>query len=127
MDSAFGWLLLVLVAAALPLGWPLLEMRRAAQAKGRPAPEHAEVPHEGVVLFYFHSLLCGPCRRMTPEMRAWAEEDARVRVIDIGIKPDLARAFGVRVTPTVVIVRDGRIDAVLLGACTRAQLEPFFR
>ncbi|MGK0673543.1 MAG: thioredoxin family protein [Halothiobacillaceae bacterium] len=126
MDGSFGWLLLVLVVA-IPLGWQLLEMRRAARAKGQPAPEHAEVPREGLALFYFHSPLCGACRGMTSEMRAWAEEDARIRVVDIGIKPDLASAFGVRVTPTVVIVRDGRIDAVLLGARTRARLEELCR
>jgi thioredoxin 1 len=123
MDGSFGWLLLLVLLVAIPLGWQLLEMRRATRAKGQPAPEHAEVPGEGLALFYFHSPLCGPCRGMTPKMRAWAEEDARVRVVDIGIKPDLARAFGVRVTPTVVIVRDGRVDAVLLGARTRARLE----
>jgi len=127
MDSVFGWLLLLLLVAAVPLGWQLLEVRRAARLRGQPAPEHAEIPREGQALFYFHSPLCGPCRRMTPEMRAWAEEDARVRVIDIGLKPDLARAFGVRVTPTVVMVRDGRIDAVLLGAHTRARLEQGLR
>ncbi|MEW5973951.1 MAG: thioredoxin family protein [Pseudomonadota bacterium] len=127
MDGSFGWLLLLVLVVAIPLGWQLLEMRRAARAKGLPVPEHAEVPREGLALFYFHSPLCGPCRRMTPEMRAWAEEDARVRVIDIGIKPDLARAFGVRVTPAVVIVRDGRVDAVLLGARTRARLQQAFR
>lgn len=77
MDSTFGWLLLLVLAVALPLGWQLLEMRRSTRAKGQPVPELADVPREGRVLFYFHSPLCGPCRRMTPEMRDWAETDAR--------------------------------------------------
>lgn len=127
MDSTLGWLLLLVLAVALPLGWQLLEMRRSMRSKGQPAPELVDVPREGAALFYFHSPLCGPCRRMTPEMRAWAEDDARIRVVDIGIKPELAKAFGVRVTPTVVIVRDGRIDAVQLGARSRASLERAFR
>lgn len=124
MDSVMGWLvlLLVLLVVAFLLGWQLMEFRRAGQAKGRPAPEHAEVPREGAALFYFHSPLCGACRGMTPEMRAWSDEDARVQVVDAGLKGDLARAFGVRVTPTVVLVRDGVIEAMLLGARTRADL-----
>lgn len=123
MDNSFGWLLLLVLIVALPLGWQLLEMRRARKIEGRPAPEHAEVPSEGMALFYFHSPLCGACKSMTPEMRAWAEEDARIRVIDGGINPELARAFGVRVTPTVIVVRDGQIARVLLGAVSRARLE----
>jgi len=114
-------LLLVLVLA-IPFGWQWNELRRARKAQGQPTPEHPEIPGEGAALFYFHSPLCGACRGMTPEMRAWAEEDARVHVVDIGLKSGLARAFGVRVTPTVIIVRDGMIEAVLLGRHGRDRL-----
>ena len=123
MDSSFGWLLLLVLIVAIPLAWQLFEMRRARRAEGQPAPEHVEVPHEGEALFYFHSPLCGACKSMTPDMRAWAEDDARIRVIDGSIKPALARAFGVRITPTVIVVRDGVIARVLLGAASRARLE----
>ncbi|MEW6765610.1 MAG: thioredoxin family protein [Pseudomonadota bacterium] len=126
MDSTFGWLLLLALIVAFPLGWQWREHRRARKAQGQPAPEHPEVPHDGAALFYFHSPLCGACRNMTPDMRAWADEDARVHVVDIGLKSGLARAFGVRVTPTLILVRDGRIEKVLLGPHTRDRLAAWF-
>jgi thioredoxin 1 len=36
--------------------------------------------------------------------------------------PDLAREFGVAATPTLVLVRDGRVEKVLLGAQNEARI-----
>ncbi|MEW6444659.1 MAG: thioredoxin family protein [Pseudomonadota bacterium] len=116
MNTALGGLVVILLLIALPLGWQWLEFRRARKARGRQAPEHGNVPRDGVVLLYFHSPRCLACKDMTAFIREWGERDERIRMVDIGVEPDLSRAFGVRVTPAVVVVRDGCIEEVLLGA-----------
>ena len=54
---------------------------------------------------------CGPCRAMAPAFEAAARElDGRVRFAKVNTDdaPLLARRFGVRSIPTLVVFRDGR-------------------
>lgn len=61
-------------------------------------------------LLEFGATWCGPCKRMEPII-ARLEADFRGRAevvrVDIDQQPDLARQYGVKEVPTVVIVRNG--------------------
>jgi len=61
-------------------------------------------------LLEFGATWCGPCKRMEPII-ARLEADFRGRVdvvrVDIDQQPDVARQYGVKEVPTVVIVRNG--------------------
>ncbi len=110
------------------LGMQLAVWLGSRRMRGRPAPaldaflDPAQRDRERL-LFYFFSERCGPCRAMTPvidELRA--ERDDVVKV-DVAVDSSLAAAFGVRATPTVVLVEHGVVREVLLGGQSRARLE----
>ena len=54
---------------------------------------------------------CGPCRAMAPHFEAAAgqlEGKARFAKVDTDQAPGLAKRFGVRSIPTLILFRDGR-------------------
>jgi len=73
-------------------------------------------------LVYFYSEHCPPCRVMTPVVDQLAGERHGVHKVDVTTHPDLSRLFGVRATPMIFVVRDGRIVRALLGAKGREAL-----
>ncbi|OOZ38720.1 hypothetical protein BOW53_14445 [Solemya pervernicosa gill symbiont] len=78
---------------------------------------------DGRYLFYFHSPRCGPCRTMTPEIEALAEKRSCIIKLDVSRDINAAMALGVRATPTVVLVKDGAVEKVLLGGQSIEKLE----
>jgi thioredoxin 1 len=101
----------------------LLQARRL---RGRRPPELADSGEGlagGSVVYYFHSPVCAACRAMNPAIEALARRHPRVVKVDISRDPSLARQLGVRATPTTLLVVDGEVREVWLGAKTLAQLE----
>ena len=115
-------IVLVVIAAFLIL-MPLLTYLSARRQVGR--EEDAEAPGggRGDRLIYFYSPKCGPCRSMTPIVDRLAEANPRVFKVDVMEDRETAQAFNVRATPTTILVKDGRILDVVLGAKGQAQLE----
>jgi thioredoxin 1 len=74
-------------------------------------------------LFYFYSPNCGPCRRMTPIVDELAGQSDAITKVDISKDPELAGRFGIRATPTTVLVENHIIKAVRLGAQSQKQLQ----
>jgi thioredoxin 1 len=74
-------------------------------------------------MLYFYSDNCGPCRHMTPIIDQLAEQRGKVHKIDVGQAPDLARKYGVRATPTTILLQEHVIIQVALGAKSQKQLE----
>ena len=102
--------------------------RSSRAAVGRPVADFvARFPGLGdprtPALLYFHSAHCPPCRQMTPTIDALAAERPAVYKVDVADARDVAKALGVRVTPTLLVVRDGRVARALLGARPRAAIE----
>ncbi len=91
--------------------------------RGQPAPVEARSHPQGV-LYYFYSPRCGPCRAMGPVIDRVAEAHPdQVVKVDVGEEPQLAAAFRVAGTPTTMLIRDGRIIEVMLGAKPQKHLE----
>ena len=70
------------------------------------------------VLLDFWAPWCGPCRMLTPELKALADEYAgRVVVgkVNVDEEPELAAAFRVASIPTVVVIRDGKVVRTSVG------------
>jgi len=77
--------------------------------------------HKGRVLLYFYSDRCAPCRDMTLLIDGLASND---NVVKLNVQRDavLAKALGVRATPTFVVVEDGKVSQALLGSQSRKKL-----
>lgn len=64
------------------------------------------------VLALFYSEACPYCRRFLPLFRA-REKDASAALAEARLEPDHPwhEAFGVRIVPTLILLRDGRVVA----------------
>ena len=66
-------------------------------------------------LVYFHSPGCGPCKKMLPHIKELQADTGRVFPVDISEHPEVARKMQIKATPTVILVNEGKIAALLLG------------
>jgi thioredoxin 1 len=81
----------------------------------------SEVP----VLVDFGATWCPPCRALEPIVRRLADESVgRVKVVtvDADESPEVAKRYGVRAVPTVLVFRKGEKVASHLGMATREKL-----
>jgi thioredoxin 1 len=118
MSSA---LILILVMAVFLILVPLLSYLSTRRLVGKKL-ELNNLP-TGSRLFYFYSPGCGPCRSMTPLVDKLASQSDVITKVDISQDPELASRFGIRATPTTVLVEDNTIKEVRLGAQSQKQLQ----
>ena len=109
-----GIMLLFLVLQLLPLV-------RAFRIRGRPAPDLSGLVDPKLLkaeplLFYFFSPGCGMCRSMTPFIDKLALRHANLVKVDVSETTELAGKFGVMGTPTLVLIRAGKVEQMLVGA-----------
>ena len=124
-DTLIATLVAAVVLALLFMQvFPFLRARRM---RGQPAPSLDAVLHEGQrglsrYLVYFWAPSCGMCRNMTPIIERLAHENPSVVAVDASRHVDLALACGVMGTPTLVLIENGRIEAMQVGARSEAQI-----
>ncbi len=128
MSYAIGIVLLGIFGGLLSFQWHLA--RKAKANEGQAVPElepavEASLHERGKVLLYFFSPNCGPCRSMTPVIDRLAALHDNVFKFDVSQSLDLARRLGVMATPTIMLLADGRIARVKLGALPEKNLEEF--
>jgi len=78
------------------------------------------------VLFDFFATWCGPCKMQTPIIEELAKKmgDAvEIRKIDVDQHMDLAEKYQIRVVPTLIIEKDGKIIQSLEGVTDAGTLE----
>lgn len=118
----------VVVALVLfMVGLRLFMVLRIKRQEGKPVPELTgklgrTAKSRRPSLFYFYSPSCGPCKAMTLVVQKMGRTDRNVVAVDISKDLDTARRFGVMATPTVVKVKQGVVQQVLVGPQPESEL-----
>ena len=77
------------------------------------------------VLIDFWADWCGPCKMLAPTIAGIADEYAgkvKVGKINVDEEPELAAAFRINSIPTVVLMRDGKVENLVVGYCPKERL-----
>ena len=76
------------------------------------------------VLLDFYANWCGPYRMVSPLVDEIAAENPQYRVgkINVDEEPELAQAFGVVSIPTLVVMKNGKVERKSTGARPKAQI-----
>jgi thioredoxin 1 len=80
------------------------------------------------VLLDFWAEWCGPCKMIAPLLNEVAEEHAdrlTVAKLNIDENPNSTARYQVRSIPTLILFKDGSVEAQILGAMSKSQLSEF--
>ena len=71
---------------------------------------------------------CGPCKMIAPLLdEAASEYSDKMSVVKLNVdeSPNIAQKFGIRSIPTLMLFKDGAVQAQKLGAMSKSQLTEF--
>lgn len=82
----------------------------------------------GPVLVDFWAQWCGPCKMIAPVLDELAEEYAgklKIVKLDVDGNPATPSKYNVKGIPTLIIFKNGNVEAKKVGALSKSQLAAF--
>jgi len=80
------------------------------------------------VLVDYWAEWCGPCKMIAPILEEIATEyNGKIRVAKLNIddNPQTPPKYGIRGIPTLMLFKDGNVEATKVGAVSKSQLTAF--
>ena len=80
------------------------------------------------VLVDFWAEWCGPCKMIAPildELSGVYADRVRIAKLNIDENPQTPPKFGIRGIPTLILFKNGTVEAQKVGAVSRSQLAAF--
>ena len=71
---------------------------------------------------------CGPCKMIAPILEEIAQEyEGKIKVTKLNIdeNPETPPKYGIRGIPTLMLFKDGNVEATKVGALSKSQLTAF--
>ena len=87
--------------------------------------DEAIAANDKLLLVDFWAEWCGPCKMVAPILEEIADEHAgkiRIAKLNVDDNPEIARRFSVMSIPTLIVFRDGKEEARIIGAKGKGQL-----
>lgn len=80
------------------------------------------------VLVDYWAEWCGPCKMITPVLEEIAKEyGAKIKIAKLNIdeNPGTPPKYGIRGIPTLMLFKNGNVEATKVGAVSKSQLSAF--
>ncbi|GLQ88030.1 thioredoxin TrxA [Dyella flagellata] len=88
--------------------------------------EHEVLKSETPVLVDFWAEWCGPCKAIAPALDELAKDyQGKLRVVKLNIdhNQQKPRDYAVRGIPTLLLFKNGKVEATQIGAVSKGQLK----
>ena len=99
-------------------------IRQVTDASFEPEVLKSEVP----VLVDYWAEWCGPCKSIAPMLEDVAKEyGGRLKIAKINVDENqgVPAKFGIRGIPTLMLFKNGNVEATRVGALSKSQLTAF--
>ena len=90
--------------------------------------EEEVLQSERPVLIDYWAEWCGPCKMIAPVLEEIATEYSdRLKVVKLNIddNPQTPPKYGIRGIPTLMVFKNGQVEATKVGSVSKAQLTAF--